>query len=244
MGRRVRPGVGPVVSAALLVLACAPGRNARGPDAEATRSVAPAENQAAAAASEEKRPAPQGGAPSGELRPEQGTAQPNTEGTSGTPPAASRQALLEQAQAQLLEVASSDFSNVRERTSRLLYTLADLASASDAGAEEQRHVQEIRFQAERIERTDASFARSEWVERALLAALAVLEGSADAARNPDLDGWITTARDATQAIPDHSSLAFEEGPLQDALRATVSAYAAARMAHGGAAPEHTASEGP
>jgi hypothetical protein len=237
--RRVgRPSVDFVGIVAVFAFACAPGRTARDAGAEASRSVAPVQS-ATPAAEPTSREEPAAGAAHAEAL----TPQPSTTTAATPPPTTSREALLERARAQLLEVASADFTNVRERTSHLLYTLADLARMMDPGATKQRDVQEIRFQAERVARTDASFVRTVWIERALLAALSVLEESAAAARLPELDDWITTARSAVNAIPDHSSLAFDQAPIQDALRATVTAFAAARMARGTSPAEHAASEG-
>jgi len=156
--------------------------------------------------------------------------------------ALSSETLLEQAQARVMEVASSDFTNLRERIAGVLHTLAELAARMDAGAEEQRNVQEIRFQAKRLERQDVAFAQSIWVEKALLAALAVLDGSGVASRTAELGNWIRAARDAAHAIPDQTSLVFEQATIQDALRTTVSAFTLARRGYGACASQRTASE--
>jgi hypothetical protein len=143
--------------------------------------------------------------------------------------------LMEQLRSDTSALAGADLTTVRTLAADAMLSLADLVSrlgGTSRGAEDAR---EITFQAERLRREEsAPFARSQWVERGLLAALQTLD-SLETCHPERIDDWVKTAQRAAAALPEHGTLSFQHARVQDAFRATVDAFGVALLDGGSCA---------
>lgn len=133
------------------------------------------------------------------------------------------EALLDRVRDDVARLAGADMRNIRALTASALISLANLADAV-RGDNVPEGLAEMRFQAERLRRSgSSSFARTGWVEHALVTALDALDAwqpcPSEAIRK-----WSAVAREAVTSIPNRSTLAFEHARLQDAFRTTADAF--------------------
>lgn len=129
--------------------------------------------------------------------------------------------VLEHARADVLALGRADIGNVRERTSRAMYSVAELVEAVDASAVQ---VAAVRAEARRLEHdTIGPFAHTGWVERGLRAALDSLD-NLDRCRESFVTGSVRAARRAAGGLPERGALPFQRAAVQDAFRATVGAF--------------------
>jgi hypothetical protein len=92
----------------------------------------------------------------------------------------------------------------------------------------EQQVREIRFQAERLRRTDGTrFARGSWIKSALGAVVAALERRAQPREQQPLAPWLASARSAIDALDGVTSLGFQRAATQDAFRSVADAVLAA-----------------
>jgi hypothetical protein len=148
---------------------------------------------------------------------------------SDTSPQLSDAALMKGLRSEVLALASAELGNVRERAANALFALAELVAALDDSIEAAATTTEIRFQARRIQRDqDTPFARSDWIESALLASLGTLERMKSCDRGAT-DTWIARARRSVSALPDRGSVVFDHARIQDAFRSTIDAFGVALM---------------
>jgi hypothetical protein len=132
--------------------------------------------------------------------------------------------LMEQLRSDTAALAGADLTTVRTRAADAMLSLADLVSRLGGATRGAEDAKEITFQAERLRREEsAPFARSQWVERGLLAALQTLD-SLETCRPDKIDDWVKTAQRAATDLPEHGTLSFQHARVQDAVRATVDAF--------------------
>jgi hypothetical protein len=137
--------------------------------------------------------------------------------------------LMAQLRSDTSALASADLTTVRTRAAEAMLSLADLVSRMGETARGAEDAKEITFQAERLRREEsAPFARSQWVERGLLAALQTLD-SLESCHPEKIDDWVKTARRAATDLPEHGTLSFQHARVQDAFRATVGAFGVALL---------------
>lgn len=126
-------------------------------------------------------------------------------------------------------LATADMRTLRARAADGMLSLAELVSVLGGAEVGARGAEEITFQAERLRRAEsAPFARSEWVERGLLAALQALE-SLETGHPEGVADWVEIARRAATDLPEHGTLSFQHARIQDAFRATVDAFGVALL---------------
>jgi hypothetical protein len=121
---------------------------------------------------------------------------------------------LANARSRTLELARTDWMNAHLVAAKLLEDLA--ASATQQGAS---NIDRLRFEARRLRAPDPTFDRLDRIKRALGLAVTSLG-------LPDSES--TDARAAIANIDVRSSLAFQRPAVQDAVRATVQLFIAAR----------------
>jgi hypothetical protein len=137
--------------------------------------------------------------------------------------------LMEQLRSDTSALASADLTTVRTRAAEAMLSLADLVSRLGETTRGAEDAKEITFQAERLRREEsAPFARSQWVERGLLAALQTLD-SLETCHPDRIDDWVKTAQRAATDLPEHGTLSFQHARVQDAFRATVAAFGVALL---------------
>jgi hypothetical protein len=135
--------------------------------------------------------------------------------------------VIAQARADVLALGRADLSNIRELTSRAMYSIAELVEAVAGRALVARQVAEMRAEARRLEHDSSGpFARAGWVERGLQSALGALD-QIDVCRESLLAPWKEAARHATATLPDRGALPFQHAAIQDAFRSTLDAFGAA-----------------
>jgi hypothetical protein len=143
--------------------------------------------------------------------------------------------LMKQLRSDTSALASADLTTVRTRAADALLSLADLVSRLGRASRGAEDAKEIIFQAERLRREEsAPFARSQWVERGLLAALQTLD-SLETCHPDRIDDWVKTAQRAATELPEHGTLSFQHARVQDAFRATVDAFGVALLDPGSCA---------
>lgn len=137
--------------------------------------------------------------------------------------------VMAQARADVLALGRADLSNIRQLTSRAMYSMADLLEASAGQGQAVSAVVEVRADARRLEH-DASgpFARAGWVERGLQTALGALD-SLEVCRESLVEDWTQAARRAAGALPQRGALPFQHAAIQDAFRATLDAFGVALL---------------
>lgn len=133
---------------------------------------------------------------------------------------------IEQARDEISKVARAPELGSAVATGRALSSLADVLAAADASNTVKDFISEARFQAERLERNDptARFGQGGWVRAGLVSLLDGLDRLRHSATNRPSPSSLT-ARGAVLGIEEESSLAFQRPLVQDALRATVEAFA-------------------
>lgn len=135
--------------------------------------------------------------------------------------------VIAQARADVLALGRADLSNIRELTSRAMYSMAELVEAVAGRALVARQVAEMRAEARRLEHDSSGpFARAGWVERGLQSALGALD-QIDVCRESLLAPWTEAAQHATETLPDRGALPFQHAAIQDAFRSTLDAFGAA-----------------
>jgi hypothetical protein len=135
--------------------------------------------------------------------------------------------VMEQAREDVLALARADLSNIRELTSRAMYSMAELVEAVVGRDIVARQSAEIRAEARRLEQDSSGpFARAGWVERGLRAALGTVD-QLELCREALVAGWTEAARRAAEALPERGALPFQHAAIQDAFRATLDALGVA-----------------
>ena len=211
----VRIGLPLALAASAVLSSCSPrAATGRGPESASTARGAPSPAQAAPAEPPTPAQAPT-------------TAPSESERTQAVTPDTTRPVseLLEDARRDVLGLGKANVSDIKERGARVLFSLAALVEALDGERDTADQLAEIEFEAERLRRArGASFAQAGWMRLGLVAALDALQHLAPAqqAQVPQRDA----ARQAAEAIPERSSLAFHHAAIQDAARATVEAFGA------------------
>jgi hypothetical protein len=110
-----------------------------------------------------------------------------------------------------------------QAVSKVLVNLADVLELRDGIADTK--VAEVRFQAERLARSDAlSFGQTTWIKAGLIAALDALDALEPQQR--EFSGT-SAARQAVMSIDARDLLGFQRPEIQDAFRATVDAFGVA-----------------
>ena len=137
--------------------------------------------------------------------------------------------VLEQARADVLALGRADLSNLRELTSRAMYSMAELVEAVAGRDRVARQIGEIRAEARRLKRDSSGpFARAGWVQRGLQAALGTLD-ELEVCRESLVAGWTEAARSAAATLPKRGALPFQHAAIQDAFRATLDAVGVAAL---------------
>jgi hypothetical protein len=140
------------------------------------------------------------------------------------------QDVMAQARADVLALGRAELSNIRELTSRAMYSMADLAEAVGGAGVPTRQLEEIRAEARRLhDDPSGPFARAGWVARGLQAALASLD-QLGPRHAPLVAEWTRAARTAAADLPDRGALPFQHAAIQDAFRSTLDAFGAALLA--------------
>jgi len=135
--------------------------------------------------------------------------------------------VLEHARAEVLALGRSSPDELRDRSSRAMYSIAELVEAME-GSEAQ--VAAVRAEARRIEHDrSALFARTDWIERGLSAALDALH-EVDRNRGASVTASTQAAQRATSGLTERGALPFEHAEAQDAFRATLDAFGMALLA--------------
>jgi hypothetical protein len=137
---------------------------------------------------------------------------------------------VEKARAMVLELGRARWTSGRLAASQALSALADVLVAADASGGVVAQVRELRFQAERLSRTDtSSLGEAGWVKKALTAALHGLNRLGGEERVAS-SKWGPAARAAVASIEERSSINLQRAAVQDAFRATIDAFAAELLA--------------
>lgn len=138
--------------------------------------------------------------------------------------------VMEQARADVLALGRADLSNIRELTSRAMYSMADLAEAVAGGGGSAPELAQIRAEARRLQQgSSGPFARAGWVERGLQAAISRLD-QLDVCHASLVAEWTEAARRAAAKLPERGALPFQHASIQDAFRSTLDAFGAALLA--------------
>ncbi|MEO8904519.1 MAG: hypothetical protein ABI627_23625 [Polyangiaceae bacterium] len=148
-------------------------------------------------------------------------------------PLASMRAGLEPARAAVLALGEAHWQDARAAAAQALRTLAAMVRAGDCAGTFTNQLSNIRFEAERLTRSDAlSFGQVRWIKAGLVAALDGLD--VDARRMPvehaqgDLNhvgsALIASARKAVANIDAEDLFGFQRTAIQDGFRATFDAF--------------------
>lgn len=133
-------------------------------------------------------------------------------------------AALAAARSDALSIARAPWISPNVGMGAFVLDLADMLASRD-GANIQEGVAGLRLDAQRLSSVDAPvFDRAARVKRALKSAIDLLEPTG-------VDPmWVHDARDAIAGIDPHGDVTFQRAEVQDAVRATVAAFAAADLA--------------
>jgi hypothetical protein len=135
---------------------------------------------------------------------------------------------IQQASDDVAKLAQADETRPHTALAHALSSLADVIAAADQNAALKPRVDELRFQAERLERGDPlNFGRAGWIQVALTSALDAWEALGYSAEKR-AQIWLRNARRAVANLDPRSALSFQRAAIQEAFRATVDAFAAAR----------------
>ncbi len=132
-------------------------------------------------------------------------------------------AALAAARRDALAIARAPWIAANAGTGAFVLDLADMLAAHD-GADVREGVAGLRLDAQRLSNAEGVFDRAARLKRALRAAVDLLE------RTGVDPMWVRDARDAVSGIDPHGDIAFQRAEIQDAVRATVAAFAAADLA--------------
>lgn len=133
---------------------------------------------------------------------------------------------LDAARADVLSLGRAKWRHAREPAAQALLSLAEMAAAGDCAGRISHEVAEVRFQAERLARSDAlSFGQTSWIKFGLVAAVDALD-ALEPQRQREIS-WTSAARRAVMSIDAQDLLGFQRAAVQDAFRATVEAFAVA-----------------
>jgi hypothetical protein len=106
----------------------------------------------------------------------------------------------------VLDLARARWAHGRKGAASALAALAQVLAAAAPSGSLEAHVAEIRFQAERLSRTDtSSLGEAAWIKKALLAALEGLE-LLRKGRGPGSSNWSRMARQAVDSIQERSTI--------------------------------------
>jgi hypothetical protein len=146
-------------------------------------------------------------------------------------PAGSREELsicVEDVRSRVRAMAAAAYPREREAASSMLASLADCLSVSPHKPPDfETRVSEIRFEVSRLRAAPAWAPReAAWVKAGLISSLEALE-SLPVSEQHGMATWLKAARRAAGAIADDTGLVFQRGRIQDALRTTADALAAA-----------------
>lgn len=142
----------------------------------------------------------------------------------------SLQTELDQALASVSELADADWMSSRRAASRALADLADVVEAADGGERFGAQIDEARFQAERLSRSETrDFSHGKWLKAGLTRVLDAWDELDWGGGNP-APVWGRSARTAVDAIDERGTLSFQRGVIQDAFRTTLTAFVAAAEA--------------
>lgn len=98
-----------------------------------------------------------------------------------------------------------------------------LETLPDSTHQAREQITEIRFEAKRLRRSEGlSFGLAKWIEEGLAAAVDGLQRVSRPSDNATY--WIGAARRSLKSIDIKSSLTFQRGPVQDAVRTTIDAF--------------------
>lgn len=132
---------------------------------------------------------------------------------------------LESASASVLALGRAKWRHAREPAARTLLSFAAMAAAADCRGNAAKNVERIRFEAERLTRSDAlSFGQPGWIKSGLVAALDALD-ALEPPPQPRAPSATSAARRAVGSIDAHELLGFQRAAVQDAFRATLDAFA-------------------
>jgi hypothetical protein len=131
--------------------------------------------------------------------------------------------LTDRAQTQLVELAAASSRDAGVPAGDALDTVAAMIEAISASAANQERLESIRFQAERLRRSDGAwFGRAGWIQEALLATLDALDDLQPCGE--ELEPWASAARESAAKISKRGAISFERAAIQDAFRATVDTF--------------------
>jgi hypothetical protein len=140
-----------------------------------------------------------------------------------------------EARADVLRLGQTNWTDARAAAAQALASLADAVAAADGSGAQRERISIIRFQAERMRRTDAvALGQAEWIKIALTAALDALDAALPERREA-LIRWQEGARSALGSIRSGRSVTFQRAAVQDAFRTTVNVFVAASD---GSEPDH------
>ncbi len=132
---------------------------------------------------------------------------------------------LEHARLRVLELARARWTNGREGASLALRALADVMVAADQKGTVSEQTSELRFEAGRVgDTTSSGLGVAASAKRGLTLALDGLERILGRAEE-ESSSFSRAARQAVASIDERSSIGLQRGPVQDAFRATVDAFA-------------------
>jgi hypothetical protein len=125
-------------------------------------------------------------------------------------------------------VPGAVYPRERPTLAAALDALADcLAAAPDKSEDVDAAIETIRYSATRIRSGRwVELHEAHWVKQALDAGLEAF-GKLPLARGEELAAWLDSARRSSSLIEPYSGLAFQRARVQDALRATIDAFATA-----------------
>jgi hypothetical protein len=139
----------------------------------------------------------------------------------------------EAAQQLVLLMSHSGWSETITLAGQALNLFADGLATLEQGAEMGAHVQEIRFQAMRLLRSnEMDFTRGEWGKRGLSAAVFGLEQALRPSEVGRFAPWLETARASIRLLDDRRALAFQRARTQDAFRCVADLYRLAAQIRG------------
>jgi hypothetical protein len=137
-----------------------------------------------------------------------------------------------EARADVLRLGQTNWTEARAAAARALASLADAVAAIDRQGGERAKVSTIRFQAERVRRSDSlTFGQAEWIATGLTAAVDAIDELA-CEQSEVLAEWKPAARRAIASVQPQRSLSFQRAAVQDAFRATVDVFVLATRSGG------------
>lgn len=140
---------------------------------------------------------------------------------------------LDRARDDVSTLAQTNLTDSRKAAAAALAALGNVVAAADDGKRLTKQIAEIRFEAERLERAQASeFGQAGWIRSGLASAVDALSALHAGTSSP----WLRSAQRAVANIDQRSSLSFQRATIQDAFRTTVDAFAALACCREGREP--------